>query len=324
MSRSNPRQVCFITGQQAKVTWNTSLDEFVVESPICGTYHVSGSLGSNEGPWKEQSDDLYVLAAVARRRSDAGESLRLSYGDIEDILESTAVPTDPLEKIDEIIQYLYRNTDHPGAILKLDWVEDYPIAFARNSEEFSWLTNKALELEYVEGQRSKDGARLALSLKGWQRIDALRKSRLDSDQAFVAMWFDDELEDAWKQGIKPALDVTGWSALRIDNKEHNEKIDDHIVAEIRRSGLLIADVTGHRQGVYYEAGLAHGLDIPVIWTCRADRTTDDGKDDKTGISSAHFDTRQYNHVVWTTPEDLRDQLEKRIIATGHSRKNDVR
>jgi nucleoside 2-deoxyribosyltransferase len=77
-----------------------------------------------------------------------------------------------------------------------------------------------------------------------------------------------------------------------------------IVAEIKRSGLLVADFTAHRQSVYYEAGFAHGYGIPVIWTCRADH-----------IRAAHFDTRQYNHIVWDTPATLRARLTSRIEAT---------
>ena len=70
------------------------------------------------------------------------------------------------------------------------------------------------------------------------------------------------------------------------------------------SGLLIADFSGHRQGVYFEAGLAMGLGIPVIFTCR-----------DTDIDIAHFDTRQYNHVTWYDPADLCSKLEIRISAT---------
>jgi nucleoside 2-deoxyribosyltransferase len=77
-----------------------------------------------------------------------------------------------------------------------------------------------------------------------------------------------------------------------------------IVAEIRRSGLVVADFTGNRGGVYFEAGFAMGLGIPVIWTCR-----------DTDINAVHFDTRQYNHIVWKEAGDLREQLQRRIEAT---------
>ena len=90
--------------------------------------------------------------------------------------------------------------------------------------------------------------------------------------------------------------------MRIDSKEHSNKIDDEIIAEIRRSRFVVADFTSEedkpRGGVYYEAGFAMGLNIPVIWTCRADM-----------IGNVHFDTRQFNHITWDDPEDLRVKLE---------------
>ena len=59
-----------------------------------------------------------------------------------------------------------------------------------------------------------------------------------------------------------------------------------------------------RGGVYFEAGFAKGLGREVIWTVRKDR-----------LSYVHFDTRQYNHIVWSDESDLRNQLSKRISAT---------
>ena len=54
---------------------------------------------------------------------------------------------------------------------------------------------------------------------------------------------------------------------------------------------------------YYEAGFAAGLSIPVIWTCHQDLVDD-----------LHFDTRQYNHITWSTPDEPRSKLEARIGA----------
>ena len=73
----------------------------------------------------------------------------------------------------------------------------------------------------------------------------------------------------------------------------------------------MADFTGQRGGVYFEAGFAMGLGIPVIWTCR-----------DTDINDLHFDTRQYNHIPWANPKELRVRLQNRIEATipGRARK----
>ncbi|MBZ0167218.1 MAG: nucleoside 2-deoxyribosyltransferase, partial [Candidatus Omnitrophica bacterium] len=57
-------------------------------------------------------------------------------------------------------------------------------------------------------------------------------------------------------------------------------------------------------GVYFEAGFAYGLGIPVIWCCREDN-----------IKKLHFDTRQYNHLLWSNAKELKNKLISRIKAT---------
>ena len=34
--------------------------------------------------------------------------------------------------------------------------------------------------------------------------------------------------------------------------------------------FVVADVTNHRNGVYFEAGYAMGMGLPVIWMCHKD------------------------------------------------------
>ena len=122
------------------------------------------------------------------------------------------------------------------------------------------------------------------------------------------MWFDPSMDDEpFGSGIKPGITDAGYDPLRIDQKPNVNKIDDEIIAEIRRSRFLVADFTygdnGARGGVYYEAGFAHGLGLPVIFSCRNDI-----------IDNLHFDTRQYHHIVWETPDELRESLRNRILA----------
>ena len=146
-----------------------------------------------------------------------------------------------------------------------------------------------------------------LTVRGYSYLAEIDHAVTDSSQAFVAMWFDESMDEVWEKGLRPAIRDAGYEALRIDRKEHLNKIDDEIIAEIRRSRFLVADFThgetGPRGGVYYEAGFAQGLNIPVVFTCRKDK-----------LETVHLDTRQYPHIVWGTPEELRDGLAKRISA----------
>ena len=183
--------------------------------------------------------------------------------------------------------------------LARSWAEDY--------EELAFLLETYLEgrLGYL-ATSTKDGhGYFQITPEGWTHVDSLRSVNPESQTGFIAMWFDKSVDPAYlviDAGIRDA----GYEPLRIDKKEHNNKIDDEIVAAIRRSKFLVADFTGHRGGVYFEAGLATGLALPVIWLCR--------KDD---LEKIHFDTRQYNCILWDADnlDGLKKAVQHRIEAT---------
>ncbi|HEY9471098.1 MAG TPA: hypothetical protein VIQ76_15945 [Propionibacteriaceae bacterium] len=197
--------------------------------------------------------------------------------------------------------------------VKLVFDNDYPVAYAHDGAELRAVVRLAMELKrlrLIQNGFPEPPFNVALTFAlnltpdGWERVQALRENLPRHRQAFVAMWFDPSMDIVFNEGFEPAFGRHGYKALRIDRAEHNEKIDDRIIAEIRASGVLAADFTGNRAGVYFEAGYAKGLGIPVIWTCRKDC-----------IKRVHFDTRQYNHIVWQEPADLAEKLENRIRAT---------
>jgi hypothetical protein len=142
-----------------------------------------------------------------------------------------------------------------------------------------------------------------LTGKGLMQAQEWARIVTASRQGFVAMWFDTTMAEAWSIGLEPAIRAAGYSPMRIDMKEHANKICDEIIAEIRRSRFLVADYTGQRGGVYYEAGFAAGLATPVILTCRKDE-----------MEKLHFDIRQFNCIDWQTPAELASRLQSRIEA----------
>lgn len=191
---------------------------------------------------------------------------------------------------------------------------DYKGALAW-SESTEWS-----EIVFLSDYLSKEGwveiaeyigdvGRVTVTVDGYARIDSLKTSSVDSAQAFVAMWFDDETDAAYEKGIKPAIEQSGYTPMRIDRKPDANKLDDDIIAEIRRSRFLVSDMThgedGARGSVYFEAGFADGLGIPIIYTCRKDL-----------VSKVHFDTRQYAYIVWKKGEEaeLQGRLLQRIRA----------
>ena len=189
----------------------------------------------------------------------------------------------------------------------------------RFREMLAWSESAKVEeltylLDYLESESCLENISTGLThlsyrltVPGHIHLAEIDHAGADSSKAFVAMWFDESMDKVWEEGLRPAISDAGYEAVRIDRKEHLNKIDDEIIAEIRRARFLVVDFTqdetGARGGVYYEAGFAHGLNIPVVFTCRKDT-----------LGEVHFDTRQYPHIVWGTPEELRDGLTKRISA----------
>ena len=150
-----------------------------------------------------------------------------------------------------------------------------------------------------------------VTYKGYAHYEELQRKSVDSSLAFVAMWFNPRMNAVYSKAIAPAIEDAGYQSIRVDNILHNGKNDDKIIALIRRSRFVVADFTAGklkepRGGVYYEAGFAYGLGREVIYTCRKDF-----------VKALHFDTRQYNHIVWEKDKysDFRKALQNRIEAT---------
>jgi nucleoside 2-deoxyribosyltransferase len=179
--------------------------------------------------------------------------------------------------------------------------------FTKDTGECMTILKELSEQGFIrDGGSIMQELREILTMRGWEIIKNLQNATIDSKRAFVAMWFDPTMKDFYEKGIKPAVEEAGYIAVRIDLKEFNNKVCDELIAEIKRSKFLIADFSGLRSGVFFEAGFAKGLGREVIFTVR--------EADVERLKE-HFDTRQYNHIVYDSPEDLRKKLYNRIGAT---------
>jgi hypothetical protein len=145
---------------------------------------------------------------------------------------------------------------------------------------------------------------ITIRREGWELLEPLSGGGVPGT-CFVAMSFDRSLDKAYDVGIEPAVrDDCGFSIIRTDRVEHNESVNDQILAGIRKAQFTVADVTMQRNGVYFEGGFALGLGRQVVWTVRAD-----------DVKNVHFDTSHLSHVVWADEQDLRTRLTARIRAT---------
>lgn len=337
----NENSVCPIWGTVASV--NSSLrftDLFVdgVDSPRAGgEYFISEKAKkalSNQG---ERFKARLTSWLVEQRRLGVQQP-KITQETIEEVEIRRDLTVH--ERADRLLQHMQKETSFIGEVVVIavgraikdneahykNVVAAYAQSESIDSHEVSFLLNYLVEQNWLRGPYPNVETinKFILTVEGYARLAELEKIAVDSSQAFVAMWFDDSMKYAYENGIKPGIEDAGYEPLPINRKEHINKIDDEIIAEIRRSRFLVADFTykdieeienckdkeelkkvGARGGVYYEAGFAHGLNIPVIFTCRADL-----------VEKVHFDTRQYNHITWEENklEEFRKALSDRISA----------
>jgi hypothetical protein len=245
----------------------------------------------------------------------------LTLGNLHEAIDSIPSLT-VLDKMDRIMLYLDKETKSGGQVVRLHSVYDAPKVYCENQDELLYVLEQLSQRDYLKNTLSPRGvteadiknitALLVITAKGFEYLRELRKSGIDSRQCFVAMWLDEGLDkvyDVIENAVQEARDKDKYTALKITLKQHNEDINDHIIAEIKRSKFIIADLTGNggaRGGVYFEAGFAEGLGLKVIYTCK-----------ESYLPKVHFDLNHRNIIKWSDEKlgDFKEKLIQRIRAT---------
>lgn len=211
----------------------------------------------------------------------------------------------PVPILDEHLEAM----DEAGARNLRESLELLAITWSLHFPEVDFLLKTLLGSEqgFVSLESLGQSLMITITPSGWRQLES--EPQGTTNIGFVAMWFAPEMNRVWEEAFYPAIQNAGYVPLRIDKKEHNNKIDDEILASIRAAKFLVADFTQQRGGVYYEAGFAQGLGKPVVWTIRDD-----------DLKNIHFDTRQFNHIAWNVAalSDFKLALQRRIEgALGH-------
>ncbi len=88
------------------------------------------------------------------------------------------------------------------------------------------------------------------------------------DSCFVVMPFAAPHGDYYHHIYKPAIEKAGLRPIRADNEIFGTgKIIDQIWSGINSATVLVAELTTRNPNVFYELGLAHALEKPVVLVC---------------------------------------------------------
>jgi hypothetical protein len=273
--------------------------EFTVSCGRCGQYLIRKMAKFR---LDSSSSNNSRLSAWLRRNAIEGRpSPVLTQENLEEV--TSGIPQLGISgRTRELLSAIATLAPTPGSTYSIDPSNDVSLAWANNAAELSFHVEALISDGLLKPiVRYMDGiCVVSITPVGWQAIEEGKQALIT--RAFVAMSFSKEMHDVWLKGLKPGIAAAGYEAHRVDSDPHIGRIDLKILGDIRQSRFVVADATEQKQGVYYEAGFAEALGKSVIWTVRADE-----------ITKVHFDTRQFAHVLWETPQELAAKLEGVIV-----------
>jgi len=219
------------------------------------------------------------------------QSGSIKESQVKSIAEATNAK-DILEKLDEILEYLRKKTDWLFQRIKIK-PTDFFYFYCRNEKEMWDCIRYLNEKGYLDTKNGETELHIPwLTPEGFNYI----KEHKSATQCFVAMWFEENepnMQEIYESTFSPAINDAGFDPYKIDMvDDFTNEITDQMIAEIKRSKFVIADLTGVRGGVYFEAGYAMGRGLKVIFTC-----------EEGWFDEIHFDVRQRPVIKWKNTED---------------------
>jgi len=290
--------LCEVCRKEQAQSIPATFDGIHQNCPRCGEFMVYGSacssLGSGIGDRKRA-----LLSGWVRDQNNSGSVPMISTAVLENVLQRSAPPV--ADRAFALLREAERGLNELGASFNTNEPRFLSATYSSNFSDVQFLVRALKEQGLMDFVTVSGDCEILPA--GHMKLDELRTNQGASSQCFIAMWFDSSLVDAYENGFQAGVFSAGYNPLRIDRHEHVNRIDDEIVRQINSSKFVVADFSGHRGGVYFEAGYALGRNIPVFWTCR-----------RSDMGQLHFDIRQFNCIDWDSPSDLATRLAARIEA----------
>lgn len=269
-------------------------DRYQYDCQNCGRYSLSGTAKSMvKSRVAASATYAAVLSHTVRRMQRRNDWPQITSDLIYRIEQQGHLP-DAAEQAENLILWLGESQKHPGDKSDIE-LHTYPARVgAFNGDGVAFILNALHERRLVDANVYADKAVASLSFDGWKLFHQLTHGSSAGARAFMAMPFDNpDLDKLVRDYFRPAVGLAGFDLIRLDEEPRAGSIDERLRVEIRRSKLLIADLTDGNSGAYWEAGFAEGLSKPVIYTCEKGVFEGGG---------THFDTNHLQTVVWDSED----------------------
>ncbi len=239
------------------------------------------------------------LRCATRQAFEAGRPLSLdtqNWSTYAQQHEHTSVQ----ENAEKLLLHIARRCPRPGQTETFNQEMDYTVIDCHNEAELVFFVRFLANKGWVDFQAS---GKWGVTMAGWEHHSGPAGPGFVEGRCFIAMSFSPEHHTIYSDGIRPAIIDAGYDAVCLKDVATNEDINFRILMEIRKAEFAVADFTGQKGGVYFEAAFALAIRREVFWTCsEAERT------------SVHFDPQHFQYIFWTDLADLRKRLYEKIIA----------
>lgn len=296
---SEPCPVCKTISEIQGTSINGRIS-FRITCPRCGRYQIDDIAKAYLNIQLKKLTQVAVLSHAIRKMQRNTEIPSLDQRIVGLILQNH-LPK-PAEQMNNFVLWLGDNAPNLGEEICLDMLRIQADIGVTTQEGVQSIIKHLIEKKIVSGKffGVQSTWELTLTIDGWECYEGLKRGRISSRRAFMAMQYrEKELDGIVAKYFRPAVKAAGFELYRLDDAPRAGLIDDHLKVEIRTSRFLIADLTHENRGAYWEAGFAQGLGKPVIYTCEKSKFEQ---------QKTHFDTNHHTTVVWD-----RDNLEKAAI-----------
>lgn len=177
----------------------------------------------------------------------------------------------------------------------------YGLTERLTSKEERWLDTNHTIVSYLKNIKDETTTIRRQTLTSFLKQSGVSESDLEiqDDFVFVLTPFHQRFEETY-ESISKACREIGLVCSRGDEQQISGDLMPHILRNIVKARIIIANVDGRNANVFYELGISHGLDKQTIIVTSGNP------------GELEVDLRTKKLIVHSSPEELVNKLQKEL------------
>lgn len=299
---------CMLCGGNAVTSRQDNASRTIYNCEQCGVFVVSDLAVPDAGRCALE------LAAfmVSRRLMKKTDTVLISFDNAKQDKEylqltveqiAAGFPRTFTELGDLVLQNLAALSSFPGDEIKVDTLDMAPLFWVKQKSytALSFIIKSMQKAELIEVNYYASSffpCGVIVSPKGWDRHAELGRGATGRTIAFVSSPHrEEEWSDAFRKAVNAAARQCGLEVVESSTLDAESVVDNALIANVRKSSLVVCDLTYVTGEAYYTAGLAQSLGKVVALTCNVK-----------GKKNLQLNASQMPVIFWDTQKRLYVEL----------------